>query len=46
VAIESSKDTDPEKSVLTKAGIKMVHPESYSGGADLEEFEIFVPGVL
>jgi hypothetical protein len=46
VAIKSSKDTDPEKSVLTKVGIKMAHPESYSGGADLEEFEIFVAGVL
>jgi hypothetical protein len=46
VPIKSSKDTDPEKSVLTKAGVKMVHPESYSGGADLEEFEIFVAGVL
>jgi hypothetical protein len=46
VAIESSKDTDLERSVLAKAGVKMAHPESYSGGADLEEFEIFVAGVL
>jgi hypothetical protein len=46
VAIESSKDKDPEKSVLAKAGVKMAHPESYSGGADLEEFEIFIAGVL
>jgi hypothetical protein len=46
VAIEASKDTDPEKSVLTKAGIKVAHPDSYSEGADLEEFEIFIAGVL
>jgi hypothetical protein len=46
VAIEASKDTDPEKSVLTKAGIKMAHPESYSWDTDLEEFEIFVAGML
>jgi hypothetical protein len=46
VAIESSKDTDAEKSVLAKAGIKVAHPDSYSGGADLEEFEIFIAGVL
>jgi hypothetical protein len=26
VVIESSKDTDPEKSVLAKAGVKMAHP--------------------
>jgi hypothetical protein len=46
VAIEASKDTDPEKSVLAKAGIKMAHPESYLGSADLKEFEIFVAGLL
>jgi hypothetical protein len=46
VAIEASDDTDPEKSVLAKAGVKVVHPDSYSGGTDLEEFEIFVAGVL
>jgi hypothetical protein len=32
--------------VLTKAGIKVAHADSYSGGADLEEFKIFVAGVL
>jgi hypothetical protein len=46
VAIETSKNTDPEKSVLTKAGVKMAHPKSYSGGTDLKEFKIFVAGVL
>jgi hypothetical protein len=46
VAIEASKGTDPETSVHAKAGVKVAHPDSYSGGADLEEFEIFVAGVL
>jgi hypothetical protein len=46
VAIEATKGTHPEKSVLAKAGIKVAHPDSYSGGADLEEFEIFIAGVL
>jgi hypothetical protein len=46
VAIEASKGTDPEKSVLAKAGVKVVHPDSYCGGSDLKEFEIFVAGVL
>jgi hypothetical protein len=46
VAIEFSKDTDSEKSVIAKAGVKMAHPESYSGGTDLQEFKIFVAGVL
>jgi hypothetical protein len=46
VAIEASKGTDPEKSVLAKAGVKEAHPDSYSGSADLEEFKIYVAGVL
>jgi hypothetical protein len=46
VAIEASKGTDPEKSVLAKACVKVAYTDSYSGGACLEEFEIYVAGVL
>ena len=38
--------TDPDKSVLIRAGVKLVHPETYAGGSDLEEFEVFVAGIL
>ena len=37
---------DPEKDIFTHAGVKMLHPEPYSGEADLEQFEIFVTGIL
>ena len=46
VALEENKDADPEKSALARAGIKIPHPGTYSGSADLEELEIFVTGVL
>ena len=38
--------TDPDKSVLIRAGVKLVHPKTYAGGSDLEEFEVFVAGIL
>ena len=46
VALEENRDADPEKSALARAGIKIPHPGTYSGSADLEELEIFVAGVL
>ena len=46
VALEENKDADPEKSALARVGIKIPHPGTYSGSADLEELEIFVAGVL
>ena len=46
VTLEENKDTDPDRSVLTRAGIKLQPPELYSGSTDLKEFEIFVAGVL
>ena len=45
VTMDENKDTDPDRSVLTRAGIKLQPPEVYSGSTDLEEFEIFVAGV-
>ena len=38
--------TDPDKSVLIRAGVKLVHPETYVGGSDLKEFEVFIAGIL
>ena len=46
VALEENRDADPEKSVLAQAGIKIPHPGTYSGSADLEELEIFIAGIL
>jgi hypothetical protein len=37
---------DPEKSPLAKASVKLKHPEPYSGGSDLEEFEGFIANIL
>ncbi|KAF8485472.1 hypothetical protein JB92DRAFT_3131343 [Gautieria morchelliformis] len=46
VALADAADTDPEKSVLAKAGVKLAHPKPYAGGSDLEDFEIFVAAIL
>ena len=40
-ARESTKGLDPNN-IFTHAGVKMPHPEPYSGEADLEKFEVFV----
>ena len=45
-ALAEGQHTDPDKSVLTQAGVKLDHPETYAGGSDLEEFEIFIAGIL
>ena len=37
---------DLGKSILVKVGVKLAHPETYSGGSDLEEFKTFVTGIL
>src|SRR6266481_744362 len=37
---------DPENNILTRAGVKIPHPEPYSGEPDLERFEVFVAGLL
>ena len=43
VALEENRDADPEKSALARVGIKIPHPGTYSGSADLEELEIKGP---
>ena len=45
-ALAEGQHTYPDKSVLTQAGIKLDHPETYVGGSDLEEFEVFIAGIL
>ena len=45
-ALAKGQHTDPDKSVLTRAGVKLDHTETYTGGSDLEEFEVFVAGIL
>ena len=46
VALAEGQHTDPDKSVSTRAGVKLDHPETYTGGSDLKEFEVFVAGIL
>ena len=44
--LAEGQHTDPDKSVLTRAGVKLDHPETYAGGSDLKEFEVFVACIL
>ena len=44
--LAEGQNIDTDKSVLTRAGIKLDHPETYAGGSDLEEFEVFIAGIL
>ena len=44
--LAKGQHTDADKSVLIRAGIKLDHPETYMGNSDLEEFEVFVAGIL
>ena len=44
--LAEGQHTDPDKSVLTRAGIKLDHPETYVGSSDLKEFEVFIAGIL
>ena len=44
--VAKGQHTDPDKSVLMRAGIKLDHPETYAGGSDLKEFEVFIAGIL
>ena len=45
-ALAKGQHTDPDKSVLMRAGVKLDHPETYAGSSDLEEFEVFTAGIL
>ena len=45
-ARELTEGLDPDNNIFTRAGVKMQHPEPYSGEADLERFEVFVAALL
>ena len=45
-ALAKGQHTDPDKSVLMQAGVKLDHPETYAGSSDLEEFKVFIAGIL
>ena len=45
-ALAEGQNTDPDKSVLMQASVKLDHPETYTGSSDLEEFKVFIAGIL
>ena len=45
-AQELTKGLDPDNNIFTHAGVKMPHPEPYSGEANLKKFEVFVTVLL
>ena len=45
-AIEANRDFDPNNALLARIGVKFPHPEPYAGEPDIEQFEVFVAGVL
>ena len=45
-ALAKGQNTDPDKSVLMRASVKLDHPETYVGSSDLEEFEVFIADIL
>ena len=44
--LAEGQHTDPDKSVLTQADVKLDHPETYVGSSDLKEFKVFIAGIL
>ena len=44
--LAKGQHTDPDKSVLTRSGIKLDHLETYAGSSDLKEFKVFIAGIL
>ena len=38
----NAREMNPEKSILVEAGIKLVHPETCSGGLEIKEFKTFL----
>ena len=45
-AIDVSQSLGPDNDLVTRIGVKIPHPEPYSGEADLEKFEMFIAGRL
>ena len=45
-ARESTECLDPDNNIFTHTGVKMPHPEPYSGEANLKRFKVFVAALL
>jgi len=45
-AITASQEPSSDSNSLTQAGVRIPHPEAYSGEEDLEKFKMFVMGLL
>jgi len=45
-AITASQEPTSDSNSLTQAGVRIPHPEAYSGEEDLEKFEMFILGLL
>ena len=45
-AINMSWSLGPDNDLITHIGVKVPHPEPYSGEADLKKFEMFIAGVM
>ena len=45
-AININQSLGPDNDLITCLGVKIPHPEPYSGEADLETFETFIAGIL
>ena len=45
-ALADNVNTNPEKSILIKASVKLNQPPKYDGKKDLEQFEVWVAGIL
>ena len=45
-AIDVSRSLGPDNNLVTRIGVKIPHPEPYSGEANLEKFEMFIAGIL
>ena len=45
-AIDVSRSLGPNNDLVTRIGVKIPHPEPYSGEADHEKFKTFIAGVL
>ena len=45
-AIDVSRSLGPDNDHITHIGVKIPHPELYSGEADPKKFEMFITGIL
>ena len=44
--LAKGEHTDPDKSVLIRAGVELDHPETYMGSPGLKEFKVFIARIL